>query len=123
MVQANKSELFRSKGLNIIKNQKIDNMTDFLNDPLDVGRNSDKIIHLHPEAIGNDLAAINNKVGEPSFNEKQKETLGRLHIQIRQDLIEKLLGTVFERKRNPRNRGASQRAVIEEALENYFKNE
>jgi hypothetical protein len=52
----------------------------------------------------------------------QVEELGRLHIQIRQDLIEKLLDTVFKRKRDRKvkNRKATQRAVIEEALEIYF---
>ena len=52
----------------------------------------------------------------------QGEELGRLHIQIRQDLIEKLLDMVFKRKsdRKVRNRNATQRAVVEEALEMYF---
>jgi hypothetical protein len=52
----------------------------------------------------------------------QVEELGRLHIQIRQDLMEKLLDTVFKRKRDRKvkNRKATQRAVIEEALEMYF---
>jgi hypothetical protein len=55
----------------------------------------------------------------------QVEELGRLHIQIRQDLIEKLLDTVFKRKRDRKvkNRKATQRAVIEEALEMYFMQE
>ena len=50
---------------------------------------------------------------------------GRLHIQIRQDLVDRLLDMVFRRKRDPgtdRAR-ASQRAVVEEALEVYFDNE
>ena len=52
----------------------------------------------------------------------QKEELGRLHVQIRQDLLEKLLDTVFRRKRDRKiqNRHATQKAVIEEALEKYF---
>ena len=52
----------------------------------------------------------------------QKEESGRLHVQIRQELLEKLLDTVFRRKRDRKikNRSATQRAVIEEALETYF---
>ena len=56
---------------------------------------------------------------------ESKENLGRLHIQIRQDLIEKLLESVYQRKRDSmvKNRDATQRAIIEEALEKYFQNE
>jgi hypothetical protein len=44
---------------------------------------------------------------------------------MRQDLVDKLLDAVFKRKRDPKvkNQNATQRAIIEEALENYFKNE
>jgi hypothetical protein len=55
----------------------------------------------------------------PRTAKTQKEELGRLHIQIRQDLMERLLEAVFKRKRD-RNAGATQRAIIEEALEKYF---
>jgi len=123
MAMSNKSEQFRSKGLNIVKNRHLESMTDFLDGlPGDEG-NAEKIVQSGPEHKNGDSAALYNKVGPPLFNEKQNENLGRLHIQIRQDLLEKLLDTVFERKRNQRNRAASQRAVIEEALEFFFKNE
>jgi len=123
MSSLNKSEQFRSKGLNIIKNPKIVNMTDFLTGSSEYGGNTQKLPQSLHEKKEDDPSATYKKVRKPSFHDKQKENLGRLHIQIRQDLIEKLLDTVFNLKRNPNNRGASQRAVIEEALENYFKNE
>jgi hypothetical protein len=47
----------------------------------------------------------------------------RIHIHIRQDLANKVLDVVVQRKKDPKysKRGASQRAIIEEALEYYFK--
>ena len=64
-----------------------------------------------------------------SQNHKTKNTqfhnntgVCRLHIQIRHDLANQLMKTVFELKRNPhvKNRDATQRAVIEAALESFF---
>ena len=51
------------------------------------------------------------------------EPLGRLHIEIRQDLMDELLGLVFQRKRDPyiKGRAATQRGIIEEALQHYFE--
>jgi hypothetical protein len=51
------------------------------------------------------------------------EPLGRLHIEIRQDLMDELLGMVFKRKRDPyiKGRAATQRGIVEEALHHYFK--
>ena len=60
--------------------------------------------------------------GQTHITSNAQNELGRLHVQIRQDLIEKLLDTVFKRKcdRKIKNRNATQRAIIEEALEKYF---
>jgi len=50
------------------------------------------------------------------------EALGRLHLQVRRDLSEKLLEAAFKRKRDPRFKGrASQRSVVEDALDRYFR--
>ena len=59
-----------------------------------------------------------------SSNTGKAALLGRLHIEIRQDLAERLLELVYQRKRNPNIKGkvATQRAIIEEALEQYFIN-
>ncbi|GBC64177.1 hypothetical protein DENIS_5195 [Desulfonema ishimotonii] len=47
----------------------------------------------------------------------------RIHVHIRQDLADKVLEAVFQRKRKKgtMKKEASQRAIIEEALELYFK--
>jgi hypothetical protein len=47
----------------------------------------------------------------------------RIHIHIRQDLANKIFDVVVQRKKDLKysKREASQRAIIEEALEYYFK--
>ena len=49
--------------------------------------------------------------------------INRLHVQIRKDLADKLLERVFQLKREPGRpkKAASQRAIIEAALEAYFE--
>lgn len=51
------------------------------------------------------------------------EPLVRLHVQIRQDLADRLLERVFQLKRHSGRpkKAASQRAIIEAALEAYFE--
>jgi len=51
-----------------------------------------------------------------------EEQLERLHIQIKKCLSDKLIELVYRRKRNPeisRNK-STQRAIVEESLEEYF---
>ena len=116
-----KAEKFKTKGANILKGEqaKPNSMEDFLKDSPE---EYNKGTQIHKTAIPQ-----SHKITNPQTHnfEVRKEELGRLHIQIRQDLVDKLLGAVFRRKRDPKvkNRNATQRAVIEEALENYFKNE
>jgi hypothetical protein len=68
-----------------------------------------------------------NKCAEPqilnSSNENESsEDHVRLHVHIKQDLANKVLELVYQRKRNHKTKKeASQRAIIEEALEMYFK--
>ena len=47
----------------------------------------------------------------------------RLHVHIRRHLADKLLEAVIARKRDPKHKrkDASQRAIIEEAMEEYFR--
>jgi hypothetical protein len=46
----------------------------------------------------------------------------RLHVEIRQDLVNRILDEVFSRKRNRASGNeATQRAIIEEALEEFFQ--
>ena len=112
---------FRSKAASILSNQKSrpDNMEDFIHKSTtpQLHDNTDpKIRNLTIE----DLPKPTN--GQVHINAKTQDQLGRIHIQIRQDLIEKLLDMVFKRKRDRKinNRSATQRAVIEEALDMYF---
>jgi len=104
----NKAEKFKTKGASILKGPS--NIRDFINDSS--GHKENTQIH---------------KNTFPQFHKApaQHSKLGRLHLQIRQDLIDKLIDTVFRRKRDQKesNKKATQRAIIEEALENYFKNE
>jgi hypothetical protein len=46
-----------------------------------------------------------------------------LHVQIRKNLADQLLERVFQLKREPgrKKKAASQRAIIEAALEAYFE--
>jgi hypothetical protein len=53
------------------------------------------------------------------------EKIERLHVHIRKDLADALLEMVFRRKcdRKMKKKQATQRVIIEEALEEYFSNE
>ena len=115
----NKAERFKSKGAIILKGPH--SMEDFLKDSTITQIHKTTIPQKHQSTDGYNNKALNTKTTGPPV----QENLGRLHIQIRQGLIDQLLDTVFKRKRDPKvnNRTASQRAIVEEALENYFINE
>ena len=124
-----KAEQFRAKGSNILNDQPF-GIGDFLNDLPPRRVNTDMhrrtILQIRKPTIPQmDTSTVVAKQGEKVGRSPNigNETLGRLHLQIRQDLIEKLLDAVFERKRDPRFRGreATQRSVIEDALEHYFR--
>ena len=52
------------------------------------------------------------------------EAVERIHVQIRKDLADKLIETVYAQKREGKSkRKASQRHIIEQALEEYFAKE
>ncbi len=118
---------FKSKGEAILKSQRPSpaSMVDFLTytqNHKGAGPQMHKSTNLQKHNCANEnfLRAINYQMRKPS--KEQKHKVCRLHIQIRQDLVDKLLDTVFKRKRDPdvRMRDASQRAIIEAALEEYF---
>ena len=103
-----KTEMFRAKGADILKDH-VSGISDFLGDSLSRRENP----QLHKPTM-------------PQMHTEPDtyEALGRLHLQVRRDLSEKLLDAVFKRKRNPQFKGrASQRSVVEDALEQYFRNE
>ena len=117
-----KAEKFKTKGANILKGEqaKPNSMEDFIKDS---PKEYEKKAQIHKNTVPQ-FHKITNPLIHSVLEIKKKE-LGRLHIQIRGDLVDKLLNTVFKRKRDPKvkNQNATQRAVVEEALENYFKNE
>ena len=102
-----KAKIFRNKGASILRG-KPNGIGDFLNDSSLQSKN----VHLH-----------NSTKPQMHKAEGEKDELGRLHVQIRQDLIDKLTETVFKRKAEPklRKKNATQRAIIEEALELFFE--
>ena len=103
-----KTEMFRAKGADILKDH-VSGISDFLGDSLSRRENP----QLHKPTI-------QQMHTEPDTY----EALGRLHLQVRRDLSEKLLEAAFKRKRDPKFKGrASQRSVVEDALERYFRNE
>ena len=106
-----KAEMFRAKGSDILKNH-VSGISDFLSDSLPRREGP----QLHKPTIPQMHTATEQI--HPS------EALGRLHLQVRKDLSEKLLDAAFKRKRDPRFKGrASQRSVVEDALDQYFQNE
>jgi hypothetical protein len=60
--------------------------------------------------------------GKGSNRNSGPEALERIHVQIRKDLADKLIEMVYARKREGKlaKRKASQRQIIEQALEEYF---
>ena len=100
-----KTEMFRSKGADILKDG-VSGISDFLGDSLSRPGNP----KLHKPTM-------------PQLHTKP-DALGRLHLQVRRDLSDKLLEATFKRKRDPKFKGrASQRSVVEDALDQYFRNE
>ena len=111
---ASKAALFKAKGAEILKPH---NMQDLINNPQTTQLHKTTNAQNHIPGVPDSEEA---PVQKPS---QEQEKLGRLHIQIRQDLIDRLLDMVFKRKRAPgaTKRTASQRAIVEEALEQFLK--
>jgi len=115
-----RSEKFRSKGADILKERQsgLNSMEDFLNGTQ---------IHTYtsPQKCDSTDAVNHNTTDNQTHRsiDDQRIKLERLHVQIRQDLVDKLLCMLFERKRDPKikNQFATKRAIIEEALEDFFK--
>jgi len=109
--QKRKIDQFRSAGKNILADGDTppNSVEDFLNDDIPSA-------YLHKSPIPQIQRSSNGQ----NLNQ---DNLGRIHIQIRKDLAVALWGLVFERKSDPyiKGRKATQRAIIEEALESYFK--
>jgi len=120
---ANKAGKFRSKGSNILKGQqpRPGSMTDLL-EKSSVTEDFENDVQIHKNADTHPHIPTDIRTHSPDDKYLDKDKLERLHLQIRKDLADKLYETVFKRKRNPkfRRKDATQRAIVEEALNKYF---
>ena len=129
---ANKGK-FKVKGTNILKNtQRPNSMKDFLKDM--PARESEQNspahdVELHKSADTHLQRSLNTENIEDTRGQGLENGVAhdskRLHLHIRKDLADRLYETVFKRKRDSIKKGekrkaATQRAIIEEALEEYF---
>jgi len=107
-----KTGKFRSKGSEILSRGPPSSVESFLNDAADFSES-------HPHSTKPENPQTHKStIVKPELPPK----LGRLHIEIRMELLQQLLNLVFQRKCDPKlKRRATQRAAIEEALEEYFK--
>jgi hypothetical protein len=135
---------FKSKGSSILHTGKDrpDSMHEFLfeNDkPCTNTQNRKNLIEQSHEGsnIQNHKNTLTQKHGyaktQESTEEKKlssiknsvSETVERIHVQIRKELADKLIETVYARKREGKckKKDATQRQIIEQALEEYFERE
>jgi len=106
-----KTGKFKSKGSEILGRGPPSSVESFLKDSADSSE-------AHPPSPKPENPQIHSSTIVES---EIPSRLGRLHIEIRMDLVQQLLNLVFQRKCDPvLKRRATQRAVIEEALEEYF---
>ena len=129
---------FKSKGSKILKAQKAgpNSMNEFLED------NPAKIAQIQKSSVTqlcktpdpqnhNFTRAQNRNDTKPQIPDENQysasknmepEVVERIHVQIRKDLADKLIEMVYARKREGTlaKRKASQRQIIEQALEEYF---
>lgn len=105
-----KHNQFKSKGAEILTQGMPTSVEGFIKEPVNSSTADPQMGNPTNPEIHNSTNVVTNR-------------LGRLHIEIRYDLLQRLMQRVFQRKCDPKFKGRStQRAVIEEALEDYFKN-
>jgi hypothetical protein len=124
----NKKDRFKQKGENIL-NSRPNSMRDFLVGHQDTQMHKDAIALVHKTTkpqIHRSVNVQNRNYTKPqglngSARDTDSEELERIHVQIRKDLADKLIEMVYSRKREKKSkRKASQRHIIEKALEEYF---
>jgi hypothetical protein len=130
---------FKSKGSNILKAQKAgpNSMNEFLDDKpaktAQIQKGSVTQICKTTDPQNHNFTSLqnrNDRITQTSFDENkysapknmEPEAVERIHVQIRKDLADKLIEMVYARKREGKvkKRNASQRQIIEQALEEYF---
>jgi hypothetical protein len=73
------------------------------------------------ESNGSNLRVAGTKE-PPSYKKTNAEHVERLHVQIRKDLADRLLEIAYHmRSSGMKRREATQKAIIEAALEDYFR--
>jgi hypothetical protein len=118
---------FKSKGAGILKARELgpESMKEFLGDPAAKTTTEQSgagiIVQNHKSANAQTHTPAKVKIHKIRANIKTEKT-ERLHVHIRKDLADKLLEMVFKRKcdRKMKKHQATQRVIIEEALEEYF---
>ena len=130
---------FKSKGISILKGSSAGpkSMTEFLAHPeeidtldhrrkvADVQKHNGTPAQKHnfrqsgQPRIPEDSSSITNQLEDLDHNE-----ITRIHVHIRKDLADKLVEAVFYRKRDRscQRKDATQRVIIEQALETWFEN-
>ena len=121
----NKKDKFKKKGQSIL-NSAPNSMKDFLEDQRDTQMQNDTIAQLHKTTKPQIHKSANvqnlNYTQNSNGTERDNDKLERIHVQIRKELADKLIEMVYARKREGKlaKRKASQRQIIEQALEEYF---
>lgn len=128
---------FKSKGSDILKAKASpSSMNEFLEDNQkeDVQMQKTSVAQLRnsTDTQTNNLTNVQNRNdaktrNSPDENKStaesvESEAVERIHVHIRKDLADKLIEMVYARKREGKvkKREASQRHIIEQALEEYF---
>ncbi len=134
-----KTGKFKSKGSNILKAQTTgpNSMNEFLEDKpsktaqiqegsiAQLCKTTDPQNHNFTSAQNCNSTKTQTSSDEnkyPAIKNFKPEAVERIHVQIRKELADKLLEMVYARKREGKvkKRNASQRQIIEQALEDYF---
>ena len=122
-VKRHKRTKFTSVGESILKGQQSGpgNMEEFLKDSKEKATRKgtgpeDPSTKREPQMHKNTFTQ------KPKSPFPQSHECERLHVQIRKDLADKIIEMAFRRKRDSKGRRkkATQRAIIEEALEEFF---
>jgi hypothetical protein len=120
----NNKERFKKKGQSILGSRP-NSMKDFLEDQRDTQMQNDTIAQLHkttkPQIHKSANVQSRKYTQDSNGSERDTDRLERIHVQIRKDLADKLIELVYAQKRKGKSkRKASQRHIIEQALEEYF---
>ena len=111
-----KKDRFKQKGQSILSSGP-NSMKDFL------GGQQDTQMRKTIKPQKHKSANVQSRKYTQDLNESEQDNdkLERIHVQIRKDLADKLIEMVYARKREGKSkRKASQRQIIEQALEEYF---